>query len=217
MDQRKWNAADLLFAIQMLGMVAFIGAQAQRMTQTVQGISPAWLVCAEAFCVINVGLAYRGWRQMPVRSTLQLFVTHGSWTIGIALLLVLFALKATEIVWGWYDTTTFVTVVLASTIVYWIGVRNGAGITDPIVRGLLAAIFRGIPHVALAYKIALLGGNGLAAVTVWAAHATASVRIGQLTLAIRDVGWDRARRGLAIAEAASEATWIIVTVVWLLR
>lgn len=216
MGKQSLGAADLLFAIQMLGMAAFIGGQTFRMMETIQGISPVWLGCAEVFCVINVGLAYRGWRQSPMRSTFQLFVTHGSWTVGVAVLLALLALKAPEIVWGWYDTATLVAVTVTTVGVFLVGHPRGLGITDPIVRGLLAGIYRGIPHIALAYKIALLGGGGLAAIAVWAAHTTSSVRIGQLALAVKDAGWDRSRRGLAIAEASSELTWILVTLVWLL-
>lgn len=216
MSVKKKIVADLLFGVQLIGMFTFIIAQFVRMLHTVQGISPVWLLCAEAFCIINVSLAFRGWRQSPTRATFQLFVTHGSWTLGIGLLLTLLATKASEVVWGWYDTGTLVMVACATIIVFVVGTFRRVGITDPIVRGVLAAIFRGIPHIALAYKIGLLGGNGLAALTVWAAHATASVRIGQLGFAIREAGWDRSRRGLAIAEAASEVTWIVVTLVWLI-
>jgi len=217
MGKKSLVAADLLFAIQMLGMAAFIGGQTVRMLETVQGISPIWLGCAEVFCVINVGLAYRGWRQSPMRSTFQLFVTHAGWTVGIALLLVLLTAKAASVIWGWYDTATLVAVAVATGGLFLAGHRHNLGITDPIIRGLLAAIFRGIPHVVLAYKISLLGGNGLASIAVWAAHVTATVRIGQLALAVKDVGWNRARVGLAIAEASSELTWVLVTLVWFFR
>ena len=59
------------------------------------------------------------------------------------------------------------------------------------------------------------GGDGISAVAVWAANATALIRIGQLGIAVREAGWDRARKGLALSEATSELTWIIVTVAWL--
>lgn len=213
----KFKISDLLFLAQMIGMVVFVSGQATRMMQSVQGISPVWMFCAWAFCVVNVGLAWRGWKNQKTRATIQLLITHGCWTIGAGLLVVIIVCKFREVSWGWYDTTSVVLVLLASSATMLVGRRSGLGITDPIIRGVLAAILRGIPHVTLAYKIWLLGGAGLSPLTVGAAHATALIRIGQLIAAIREAGWDRGRRGLALAEAASEVTWIIVTITWLLR
>lgn len=213
----KLKTSDLLFLAQMIGMVVFVSGQATRMMQSVQGISPVWMFCAWAFCVVNVGLAWRGWKAQKTRATTQLLITHGCWTIGAGLLAVIIGCKIQEISWGWYDTTCVVLVVFASTTTLLVGQHSGLGITDPIVRGTLAAILRGIPHVTLAYKIWLLGGAGLSPLTVGAAHATALIRIGQLLAAIREAGWDRGRRGLALAEASSELTWIIVTITWFVR
>jgi hypothetical protein len=48
-------------------------------------------------------------------------------------------------------------------------------------------------------------------------HFTILMRIGQLIFSIREAGWDRNRIGSAISEVANEASWLIVTVVWLFR
>lgn len=213
----KFKTSDVLFLAQMLGMLVFVSGQTARMMQSVQGISPVWMFCAWAFCLVNVGLAWRGWQNQKTRATAQLLITHGCWTIGAGILAAIIAWRIRDVSWGWYDTTCVILVVLASAATLLVGRRGGLGITDPIVRGTLAAILRGIPHITLAYKIWLLGGAGLSPLTVCAAHATALIRIGQLIAAVREAGWDRARRGLALAEASSEITWIVVTATWLLR
>lgn len=215
MSDKKKFATDLLFVVQMIGMVIFVSGQTARMMQSVQGISPVWMFCAWVFCLVNVGLALRSWKDTKTRATAQLLITHGCWTLGAGLLAAIIAWKIREVSWGWYDTICIVLVVIASAATLLVSRRTGLGITDPIVRGMLAAILRGIPHITLAYKIGLLGGAGLSPLTIGAAHATALVRICQLAFAVREVGWDRGRRGLAIAEATSEGTWVVVTVVWL--
>lgn len=214
---KKFEATDLLFAVQLVGMVFFTGGQFVRMTHSVQGISPVWLACAWAFCVINVGIAYRGWRENKVRSTLLLLVMYVGWLIAMLPLFVLLCHERSQIVWGWYDTMTAALVVTGTIITLFVGQKNDRSIHDPMVRGTLGAIFRGIPHLFMAYKFWLLGAGGLAAVTVWTAHTTTIVRIFHLASIVRKNGWAPAQRGGALAEGVNELTWIIVTIVWLLR
>ncbi len=212
----KLKTSDALFSVQMIGMVLFISGQFVRMTDTVQGISPIWLLCAEVFCALNLGLAYYGWRKQPGRATLQLFITHIGWTVGVALLLVLLASKVEELQWGWYDTLTVTLVLVGTMITLVVAHVKGLGIGDPYVRGFLAGLYRGLPHLALAYTIWTWGGEGLSPVTVWAAHCSALVRLGQLAFAIHEAGWDRTRKALIFAETTNETSWILVTITWII-
>jgi hypothetical protein len=200
----------------MLGMVAFVYGQSTRMWHSLQGVSAAWIACMTAFTAINSGLAYRAWRRLPVRPNLLMFVTYALWTVSNVLMLSIILLRLDSLNWGTDDNiaTALVTGGLLLTIV--IGRSRGLGITDPMVRGIFSAIFRGIPHLALAYKVGLLGGSGLSLLTIFAGHLTSMTRAGQLALAIRASGWDRTRTGLAIAESANIGTWIVVTAVWFL-
>lgn len=215
--KEKVKIPDILFAIQILGMVAFTTGQFFQMIKTVQGISPAWLICAELFCILSFSLTYLGWKKTPSRATFQLLITHCGWMLSILLLLVLLFIKAHEVIWGWYDSVTFVFVLIATLVILCWALVARLGIADPIVRGVLAGIYRGVPHVSLAYKIWLLGGRGIAPVTIWAANITACIRILQLLYAIREAGLDRTRKGLLLGECANEFTWILVTIVWIIR
>ena len=42
------------------------------------------------------------------------------------------------------------------------------------------------------------------------------MRLVQVWLSIREAGWDRNRLGIAIGEAANEASWIVATLVWVM-
>lgn len=211
------KSADVLFALQTVLMIFFVTGQAQRMTQSVEGISPTWLIFGELFCVINATLALLGWRSTPSRATLQLLITHTGWTLGIGLLIALLAVRFDEVGWGWYDSLASICVAIGAAIILAIATRRKLSLTDPMIRGWLAAIFRGIPHAAMAYKIFLVSGGGIAPLTIWIAHMTTLIRIGQLGFAVREAGWDRARRGMAIAEGGNELTWMLVTIIWLVR
>ena len=96
-----------------------------------------------------------------------------------------------------------------------VGSRQRLGIADPMVKGWLAVFFKAIPQLALAYKIYLRGGAGLAAAAVITGHITILARLGQLWFSIQEAGWDRNRRGSALSELANEGSWIIATLVWL--
>lgn len=214
MSEKKNLSADVLLAIQIIAMCAFGYAQFSQMMKSVQGISPVWIICAEVFCLISVALAYEGWRKSPCRSTRQLLLVHGGWTMVFTSLLLILMLKASKIGWSWFDGAMFGCVAFATVCVLAVAQRNELGVRDPIVRGVLAAIFRGIPHLAMVYKIHLLGGGGLAELTLWAAHVSACTRILLLAATVYSVGWDRSRRGIAIGEGVSEVSWIVVTIVW---
>ncbi|MBT3230979.1 hypothetical protein HN358_04360 [Candidatus Uhrbacteria bacterium] len=211
----KIKKSDALFALQMILMVFFVGGQAHRMTQSVEGISPTWLIFGEIFCIINMSLAWLSWRDTPGRAVMQLLITHTGWTVGIGLLVGLLLVRMSEVGWGWYDTLASTVVVITIIGIFTVAWRRKLSITDPIIRGWLAGIFRGIPHFAMAYKISLVGGDGIAAIAVWIAHATTLIRIGQLAFAVREAGWNRSLRGMAISELSNEITWIIVTIVWI--
>ena len=77
--------------------------------------------------------------------------------------------------------------------------------------------FKAIPQLALAYKIAMRGGAGLAAAAIITGHITILARLGQLWFSIKEAGWDRNRRGSAFSELANEISWLAATAVWLVR
>jgi hypothetical protein len=87
----------------------------------------------------------------------------------------------------------------------------------PHDQGRAGGIFKAVPQLALAYKIFMQGGAGLAAAAVITGHVTILSRLGLLWFFIKEAGWDRNRRGSALSELANETSWLIATIVWLIR
>jgi len=207
---------DLLFGVQIICTFWAGISQFWKMLTTTQGVSISWLVFWEAFLIINVVLAVKAHQNKPSRVTLQIVMSYVAWTIMITADLAILILKSVD-GWDQKDTTTFILagagIIGTLLIGHW---RYNLGLADPMVRGYLAVFFKAIPQLVLAYKISMEGGDGIAFGGVFAGHITILTRLGQLWFSIREAGWDRNRIGSAISEIANEASWVIVTIIWLL-
>jgi hypothetical protein len=210
----KKITADLLFVLQIVLAIVSGGSEFLRLLTSSQGINLSWLASWVAFLWMNLGLTIRAHRAQPSRVTLQTVLTYVSWTTVISADLAVLVWKGSEL-WDLKDTVTTIFVVLGVVAAYLWARRQGLGITDPIVNGLFAVCFIGIPQVTLAYKIFTEGGAGMAGAMLAAGHVGIMTRLGQLGFAIREAGWDRNRKGAALSELANEITWVLVTVAWL--
>jgi hypothetical protein len=207
---------DALFGVQLCFTFIFGGSQFYRMLTTQQGVNLSWFLNWLIFLLLNLVLTGRAHQNQPSRVTLQTFLSYAAWTLVVAADLAVMLVKGTH-VWGRTDTITTMVVGLGVALTLAVGFRLNLGIVDPMVKGWLAVFFKAIPQLALAYKIFLRGGAGLAAVAVITGHITILARLGQLWFSIKEAGWDRNRRGSAISEIANEASWLIATLVWLIR
>jgi hypothetical protein len=214
MPNQKQLTADFFFALQLILSAVSGGSQFVRLLTTSQGLNVSWLACWLAFLLINLTLTLRAHRAQPSRVTLQTVMTYGAWTTVITANLALLLWKGTE-VWDAKDTVTTIAVLLGLLLTVVWAWRHGLPLSDPIVNGLFAMCFIGLPQVTLAYKIFQVGGAGLAAGMLLAGHVAIITRLGQLWFAIREAGWDRNRLGAALSETANEITWLLVTVAWL--
>jgi hypothetical protein len=214
MSTAKKLTADAFFVLQIILALISGGSQFLRLLTTSQGVNLSWLASWLTFLVINLTLTIRAHRIQPSRVTLQTVITYAVWTTAIAACLLVMLAKGTEI-WDIKDTLTTGVVVLAVLLTWLEARRRGLKMTDPLVGGFLAVWFIGLPQVTLAYKIFIVGGQGLAGGMLLAGHIGIMTRLGQLGFAIREAGWDRNRQGAALGEIANEATWLLVTLAWL--
>ncbi|MBM4295540.1 MAG: hypothetical protein FJ126_11660 [Deltaproteobacteria bacterium] len=212
----KKLTADAFFALQIVLAIISGGSQLLRLLTTSQGVNFSWLASWLTFLLINLTLTIRAHRSQPSRVTLQTVMTYAAWTTVIAACLLVMLWKGTEL-WDLKDTATTTVVGLAVLLTWLQARRRGLKITDPLVSGLLAVWFVGLPQLTLAYKIFTVGGAGLAGEMLLAGHIGIMTRLGQLWFAIREAGWDRNRQGAALSEIANEATWLLVTLAWLAR
>ena len=124
--------------------------------------------------------------------------------------------NATEL-WDAKDTLTAILVASGLMITGLIAYRLDLGLADPLVHAGFAACCIGLPQLTLTYKIFTVGGAGMAGLMLLAGHIGICTRLGQLWFAIREAGWDRNRQGAALSELANEATWLLVTLAWLVK
>ncbi len=207
---------DALFAVQLCFTFIFGGSQFYRMLTTRQGVNLSWFLCWLIFLLLNLVLTIRAHQNQPSRVTLQTILSYVAWTVVVAADLAVMLWKGTHI-WDGTDNVTTGLVTLGAVFTLFIAYRLELGLVDPMVKGWLAVFFKAIPQLALAYKIYEMGGHGLAAAAVITGHVTILARLGQLWFSIKEAGWDRNRRGSALSELANEGSWLIATLVWLVR
>lgn len=215
MSSKKKMAVDSLFGVQIICTFVFGGSQFLRMLTTSQGVSISWFACWQVFLVLNLVLATRAHRNQPSRVTLQTILSYVAWVTMVTLDLGVMFWKETG-TWNGRDTTTVILAAIGIVATFILARRKQLAITDPIVKGYLAVFFKAVPQLILAYNVFMLGGNGLAAMAIVTGHITILTRLGQLWFSIREAGWDRNRIGSAISELANEASWLVVTIVWLI-
>jgi hypothetical protein len=172
----------------------------------------SWL----AFLLINLALTMRAHHSQPSRVTLQTVLSYAAWTTAIAACLGALLWKGADL-WDAKDTLTAIMVGVGLLITVLWAIRLGLNLTDPLVIGSFAVCFIGLPQLTLAYKIYVVGGEGMAGAMLLAGHIGIGTRLGQLWFAIREAGWDRNRKGAALSELANETTWLLVTMAWLIR
>lgn len=207
--------ADALFLLQCTFATGFGVSQFIRMLTSVEGVSITWMAFWAAFLVVNLGLAVRAGRVFPSRIARQTIVVYALWTAlcGANLALLLMA-GAT---WTAVDSVTAAIVLagVASTLA--VARARRLRFLDARVQAAFAVFSKSVPQLTLAWNLGREGAAGLSPVAIVAGHLTIGLRLWQIGLSIREAGWDRNRLALAVGEAANEASWIVVTLVWWLR
>ena len=207
---------DVLFALQMFFALSMGLSQAWQMVHSTEGIILTWFAFWGFFLLINLKLSHQAHLVQPSRITKQTLIVYATWTVIMALNISVF-LWRDEAVWKDVDTLTSTFALIGIFIVIAVSLFQKLSLSDPILRGYLALIFKAMPQLTLAYSIWLDGGEGLSVVAVIVGHITICTRLGQIYLSIREASWDRNRIGSAISEIGNEASMVVLTIVWLIR
>ena len=215
----KEKMLDYLFVVQFICTLGFGGSQFAKMLTTSQGVSISWFSTWLVFLVLNLWLAVRAHRNQPSRLTRQTIASYITWIIMVMLDLGAMLGKGTG---TWNARDNYTIVVSAFGIVSTLAVARKMRLpvvnnTDPMVKGLLAVSFKAFPQLIMAFNMFMMGGSGLSAWAVWLGHATVWSRIIQLWFSMKEAGWDRNRVWSFVSESANEASWMVVTAIWLAR
>ncbi len=205
--------SDVLYVVQIACALGFGIAQLLAMLESVEGVSITWIALWLAFVLVNLVLAIAAWRAQPGRIIRQTVIIYAVWAVVCAAnLAVLLAAGGT---WNEVDSVTALLTAGGIGAAIIVARRRGLPATDPLVRATIAVFCKGVPQLTLAWNIWRYGGDGIAVFAFITGHLTITLRLWQVWYSIREAGWDRNRLGIAIGEAANEASWIVATVVWL--
>lgn len=207
--------ADVLFVVQIGCAVAMGTAQMLLLRETVEGASITWFAFWLAFLLINLALAVGAHRAQASRVTRQTVAIYAVWTFVVAAIL-LALLLADGTRWNHVDSWTAVVTLAGMAAAVAVGRARGLGVGDPMVRATFAVFLKAVPQLTLAWNMWLHGAAGVSVWAVITGHVLINARLWQVWYSIREAGWDRNRVGIAIGEAANEASWVVATVVWVL-
>ena len=184
------------------------------MTENTQGVTTALYVLFMTFIGINMMLAIRAYKHKKDRSRGQAIIVYANWSILIGAHLVI-AFK--YVPWRVSDYYFIIGAILATVTTLMIAKTwKGLGYEDAIVRGIVACLCKAGPQLYLTGCIIMdRSGQGLAATTIWAGHASVLTRIAHLAYCGKRTGVDRNIKGILISEIGNEISWICVTAAWL--
>lgn len=169
-------------------------------------------VFAFLFVSVNLTLGIGSHKAQPSEVTKQILIILVIGVVVYFFLSLVLAIKA-EISWDRNDALTAIVVLFLSFLNFIYSRFRRLKFFDPVIKGGYSLIFKAVPQLFLAYKVAQNGGDGLGIIFIISFHVLTIARIFQIFQSIAEAGWDRNRIGLAISEVGNEISWIVVTVV----
>lgn len=168
-----------------------------------------------AFLLLNLSLAIKANREKPSTAGKQSVAVYIMWTVLVSAMLT--ATVSNQYIWSKTDTATLAFNIGAGFGIYVIGRNENLPLTDPMVRGWMALVFKSFPQVMLAVTIWGAGGASLPIIAILVGHGTILLRLAQIILAGNDNDWVRSSRALLLSETGNEASWILVSIAWAFR
>lgn len=213
-SQTEKLVADSLFLLQVVGAILFSGAYVLRAIHDVTGSSIVQFGLVALFLAFHLMLSVGAHKTKPSRLTRQAIGTYILWLVLYVAVIVATA-SNTKYRWTPRETTTLLCSMWLIIVVVILTRILRQPISSPMTKALLAIAFKSIPQVFLAWKFLVEGASGTPTTAIVVGHITILTRLGQIYYLVREAGWDKNRLWLAISELCNEATWTIVSVVWL--
>lgn len=214
MFSKKTLIADLLFWIQIVFAFLFSVPQFFRLLESTNGQSLSMQIVMLGFILLNLSLAFGSYRIEPSRNTLQIIAVYVMWSIFVSSNIGAIFWNG-KYSWSTNDTATTYLVAISAFLILTICKLKNLGLKEPATKGSLSIVFKALPQFMMALKIANEGGAGVPMVTIIVGNITVCIRVGQILLAKKEMGWDKNLLWLFIAEATNEISWAVVSMVWL--
>lgn len=164
-------------------------------------------------------LAFEGRKKTEVgnrRVITQQVIVHSTWVLCGIILLGVVALKG-GYVWSHVDQT------IATLALCGLGLTSGwakayrKSFADPAVRALIGVSLKPVPQFLLIAKIWSEGGGGITASAIIVGNVSILMRLIPLAMSLRTEGVNREKLWLLTADSLNGFSWLVVSIVWLVR
>ncbi len=145
MTFRSKVTADLLFGVQIIGAFVLCVSQFIRLLTSTNGQLLCMFLGIEIFIALHLLLAVAALRDQPNRITKQAVWIYALWVVLIGTNIIAFFLNG-HYRWSENDTRTGILILVGvGTVMSAMRIRK-IGLGDPMVKGLLAMIFKALPQ-----------------------------------------------------------------------
>ena len=204
---------DILFVIQLFAAICFCGAQTYVFTTNIEGACITWILFWLGFVFINLVLSIQAFLDVKDRIIKQTVINYATWTISITITLCVLLWQGAK--WNSVDSLTFIIVAIGFTGLLIVKNKKNLDMYNPRLKAGTAILLKAVPQLMLAYNIILFGGSGIATYTIIIGHIMINLRILQVSLSARMVGWDEHRKSIVFGELGNELSWIVATIAWI--
>lgn len=211
----KYLTPGRILWIQITGALLLCGSMFFRLLKNTEGQLLGSTSLILLFCSMQLLLAFRAHRACPDENTKLLLWTYVMWFFLILSNVIAYFINGNYI-WKENDTGVLAIALSCAIVVLRLAFALNKKFKDPMVKGLLAILFKAVPQFMMARQIIMEGGAGIPAVAIIAGHITILTRIRQIQFASQKSGEERNRYWLYISEGANELSWVAVSTVWLI-
>lgn len=205
-----------LFWLQILCAFVFAGSQAIRMLGSVEGVRLSFFLCHTSFALILLILGIAAFKGATTTGDRKIkrqgIAIYAMWVVLVAIHTAIAI--ANGALWNRKDTTTLVIVLVGSGVVVIVGSFKRLPLSDAYVKAGLAAFFKCVPQVALAFSIVDEGAGGLSGIWILMGHVTILIRLEHLRHSLVQ-GHDRNTVAQFWSEVGNEASWLVATLAWI--
>ena len=204
---------DTLFVIQLFAAICFCGAQIYVFTNNIKGASITWILFWLGVVFINLVLSIQAFLDMKDRIIKQTVINYAAWTLSITATLSVLLWQGAK--WSQVDSFTSFIVAVGFIGLIIFKIKKNLNIYNPRLKAGTAILLKAVPQLMLAYNIILFGGGGIATYTIIIGHIMINLRILQVSLSAKIVGWDENRKSIVFGELGNELSWIVATIAWI--
>jgi hypothetical protein len=206
----------LFFWIIVLLVPVFGWTQCEKMLTSTQGVSISMFLLAGLFTVTLTWLAVSAFIKQRNKMSLQIVIIYLLGVLVYVSMIVVAVIKG-QYQWDGRDTLATILVSILVIVIIKVAYHKNLKWHDPIVKGFLALTVRVVPNLMMATKIWVSGGSGVSLWFVVIYNTLTLLRITQIVLTAGKNGWNRNLRGMIIGEIGNLLSWLVVTVVWVIK